>query len=161
MDRWGKDYLDLVEEAHLTFEGSTDGNIAFGTIEGSLDVIFVAREQSAGRYFPGRGRMAPMMSAAAAGQRSGPMAAWPDTFISRMVAFAPLSANVTEFQMELCPCRNEVSEPEPFACARENPGPGVGRERPCRYHLRHLAAPDGLTVFPSVNQALEDQARIT
>jgi len=56
MDRWGKDYLDLVEEAHLTFEGSTDGNIAFGTIEGSLDVIFVAREQSARAIFSWSGQ---------------------------------------------------------------------------------------------------------
>ena len=25
MDNWGEDFLDLVEEAHLTFKGSADG----------------------------------------------------------------------------------------------------------------------------------------
>jgi hypothetical protein len=30
MDIWDNDFLDLVEEAHLTFQGKSDGEIAFG-----------------------------------------------------------------------------------------------------------------------------------
>jgi hypothetical protein len=30
MDVWDKDFLDLVETAHLTFKGAADGEIAFG-----------------------------------------------------------------------------------------------------------------------------------
>ena len=30
MDAWDNDFLDLVEEAHLTFTGAADGEIAFG-----------------------------------------------------------------------------------------------------------------------------------
>lgn len=29
MDNWDSDFLDLVEEAHLTFKGKSDGEIAF------------------------------------------------------------------------------------------------------------------------------------
>lgn len=34
MDSWDSDFLDLVEEAHLTFEGKSDGEIAFGALKG-------------------------------------------------------------------------------------------------------------------------------
>jgi len=30
MDNWDSDFLDLVEQAHLTFEGKSHGEIAFG-----------------------------------------------------------------------------------------------------------------------------------
>jgi hypothetical protein len=30
MDTWDKAFLDLVEEAHLTFTGASDGKIVFG-----------------------------------------------------------------------------------------------------------------------------------
>lgn len=35
MDVWDNDFLDLVEEAHLTFKGSADGEIAFGALRAS------------------------------------------------------------------------------------------------------------------------------
>ena len=35
---WDKDFLDLVETAHLTFKGAADGEIAFGALKGFLDV---------------------------------------------------------------------------------------------------------------------------
>ena len=38
MDIWDKDFLDLVETAHLTFKGAADGEIAFGALKGFLDV---------------------------------------------------------------------------------------------------------------------------
>ena len=40
MDVWDKDFLDLVETAHLTFKGAADGKIAFGALKGFLDVRY-------------------------------------------------------------------------------------------------------------------------
>jgi hypothetical protein len=34
MDVWDNDFLDLVEEAHLTFTGEAGGEIAFGALRG-------------------------------------------------------------------------------------------------------------------------------
>lgn len=47
MDNWDNDFLDLVEEAHITFQGAADGEIAFGAIKGLLDVRYGARDGSA------------------------------------------------------------------------------------------------------------------
>ena len=44
MDNWDRDFLDLVEEAYLTFEGKSDGEIAFGALKGFLDVRYGARD---------------------------------------------------------------------------------------------------------------------
>ncbi|MER9371964.1 hypothetical protein NKI69_06695 [Mesorhizobium sp. M0491] len=44
MDVWDNDFLDLVEETHLTFKGSADGEKAFGTPKGFLDVRYGTRE---------------------------------------------------------------------------------------------------------------------
>ena len=46
MDVWDKDFLDLVETAHLTFKGATDGEIAFGALKGFLDVRYGTRDGS-------------------------------------------------------------------------------------------------------------------
>ncbi|MFK4654247.1 hypothetical protein ABIF97_004181 [Bradyrhizobium japonicum] len=46
MDNWDSDFLDLVEEVHLTFGGKSDGEIAFGALEGFLDVRYGARDGS-------------------------------------------------------------------------------------------------------------------
>ena len=40
MDVWDKDFLDLVETAHLTFKGAADGEIAFGALKSFLDVRY-------------------------------------------------------------------------------------------------------------------------
>jgi hypothetical protein len=40
MDVWESDFFDLVEEAHLTFQGKSDGEIAFGALKGFLDVRY-------------------------------------------------------------------------------------------------------------------------
>ena len=47
MDVWDSDFLNLVEEAHLTFRGAADGEIAFGALKGFLDVRYSARDGSA------------------------------------------------------------------------------------------------------------------
>jgi hypothetical protein len=44
MDVWGNDVLDLGEEAHLTFEGASDGEIAFVALKGFLDVRYGSRD---------------------------------------------------------------------------------------------------------------------
>ncbi|WP_441258765.1 hypothetical protein AB7008_09545 [Bradyrhizobium sp. 521_C7_N1_3] len=46
MDVWDSDFLDLVEEAHLTFQGKSDGEIAFGALKGFLDVRYGTRHGS-------------------------------------------------------------------------------------------------------------------
>jgi hypothetical protein len=55
MDNWDSDFLDLVEEAHLTFEGKSDGEIAFGALKGFLDVRYGARDGSACAEFSWEG----------------------------------------------------------------------------------------------------------
>jgi hypothetical protein len=48
MDTWpDDDYLDLVQPAHLTFKGASNGEIAFGALEGQLDVRYGARDGAA------------------------------------------------------------------------------------------------------------------
>ena len=55
MDNWDSDFLDLVEEAHLTLEGKSDGEIAFGALKGFLDVRYGARDGSACAEFSWEG----------------------------------------------------------------------------------------------------------
>ncbi len=55
MDVWDNDFLDLVEEAHLTFEGAADGEIAFGALKGFLDVRYGSRDGSACAEFSWEG----------------------------------------------------------------------------------------------------------
>ena len=55
MDNWDGDFLDLVEQAHLPFEGQSDGEIAFGALKGFLDVRYGARDGSACAEFSGEG----------------------------------------------------------------------------------------------------------
>jgi hypothetical protein len=55
MDQWGNDVLDLVEEAHLTFRGEANGEIAFGALKGFLDVRYGTRDGSACAEFSWEG----------------------------------------------------------------------------------------------------------
>jgi hypothetical protein len=55
MDTWPDDYLDLVEPAHITFEGNADGAFAFGAVKGWLDVRYGARDGSACAEFSWEG----------------------------------------------------------------------------------------------------------
>ena len=52
MDTWDNEFLDLVEEAHLTFKGAA---IAFGALKGFLDVRYGARDGSACAEFSWEG----------------------------------------------------------------------------------------------------------
>ena len=55
MDVWDKDFLDLVETAHLTFKGAADDEIAFGALKGFLDVRYGTRDDSACAEFSWEG----------------------------------------------------------------------------------------------------------
>jgi hypothetical protein len=55
MDVWDNNVLDLVEPAHLTFEGPADGEIAFGALKGFLDVRYGARDGAACAEFSWQG----------------------------------------------------------------------------------------------------------
>jgi hypothetical protein len=55
MDGWDNDFLDLVEEAHITFQGGSDGEIAFGALKGFLDVRYGSRHGSACAEFSWQG----------------------------------------------------------------------------------------------------------
>jgi hypothetical protein len=55
MDQWDDDVLDLDEEAHLTFQGAADGEIAFGALKGFLDVRYSTRDGSACAEFSWEG----------------------------------------------------------------------------------------------------------
>jgi hypothetical protein len=55
MDTWDNDFLDLVEPAHLTFKGKTDGEIAFGALNGVLDTRYGSRDGAACAEFSWEG----------------------------------------------------------------------------------------------------------
>jgi hypothetical protein len=43
MDVWSNDVLDLAEKAHISFDGTSGGEIAFVAVKGFLDVRYVSR----------------------------------------------------------------------------------------------------------------------
>ncbi|PSC06608.1 hypothetical protein SLNSH_02000 [Alsobacter soli] len=55
MDVWDNDVLDLAEEAHLTFQGASDGEIAFVAVKGFLDVRYGSRDGAACAEFSWQG----------------------------------------------------------------------------------------------------------
>ena len=55
MDVWDNDVLDLAEEAHLTFQGASDGEIAFVAVKGFLDVRYGSRHGAACAEFSWQG----------------------------------------------------------------------------------------------------------
>jgi len=55
MDVWDNDALDEVEQAHITFRGGSDGEIAFAALKGDLDVRYGARDGSASAEFTWEG----------------------------------------------------------------------------------------------------------
>jgi hypothetical protein len=55
MDVWDNDYLDLIEPAHITFEGEHDGSFAFGAVKAWIDVRYGARDGAARAEFSWEG----------------------------------------------------------------------------------------------------------
>lgn len=57
MDTWpDDDYLNLVEPAHITFKGASDGEIVFGALKGWLDVRYGSRDGAACAEFSWEGQ---------------------------------------------------------------------------------------------------------
>ena len=52
---WDNEFLYLVEEAHFTFRGTADGEIAFGALKGFLDVRYGSLDGSACAEFSWEG----------------------------------------------------------------------------------------------------------
>ena len=55
MEVWPDDNLDLIEPAHIAFEGDTDGVFVFGAVKGWLDVRYGARDGAACAEFSWEG----------------------------------------------------------------------------------------------------------
>ena len=55
MEVWPDDYLDLIEPAHIAFEGGADGVFVFGAVKGWLDVRYGARDGAACAEFSWEG----------------------------------------------------------------------------------------------------------
>ena len=55
MGNWDNDFLDLVEEAHIIFDGAADGEIVFGALKGFLDVRYGTRDGAAAAEFSWEG----------------------------------------------------------------------------------------------------------
>lgn len=55
MDMWDNDVLDIGEEAHLTFKGDSQGEIAFVALKGFLDVRYGSRDGNACAEFSWQG----------------------------------------------------------------------------------------------------------
>jgi hypothetical protein len=54
-DVWDNEFLDLVEQAHVTFSGSEDREIVFGALTADLDVRYGSRDGSACAEFSWQG----------------------------------------------------------------------------------------------------------
>jgi len=54
-DVWDNDFLDEVDEAHITFQSGPDGEIAFGALNGDLDVRYGSRDGAASAEFSWQG----------------------------------------------------------------------------------------------------------
>ena len=78
MDVWDNDFLDLVEEAHLTLTGEADGEIAFGALKGFLDVRYGSRDGRPAPSSPGKATTTTTQRLGVDGSCSGRQAvSWP------------------------------------------------------------------------------------
>ncbi|MBB4276676.1 hypothetical protein GGE12_004473 [Rhizobium mongolense] len=97
MDSWDNDVLDLVEEAHLTFQGAADGEIAFVALKGFLDVRYGARDGSACAEFSWEDKTRATRPVVADGLLSAPPDALSGTSTSTTETIQASSANATDF----------------------------------------------------------------
>jgi hypothetical protein len=97
MDNWDNDFLDLVEEAHLSFKGAADGEIVFGALKGFLDVRYGTREGSACADSRGSDETKTTPPAVADGPPSAPPAASSGISTSTTATILASSASATDF----------------------------------------------------------------
>ena len=57
IEGWEDYDLDLLQEAHISFDGERDGRLAFGLADGVLDVEYVVRENACCAEFAWEGHM--------------------------------------------------------------------------------------------------------
>jgi hypothetical protein len=67
MDVWDNDVLDLAEDAHISFTGRSDGEIAFVAVKGFLDIRYGSRDGRLAPSSPGRATTMPTKHAVAGG----------------------------------------------------------------------------------------------
>jgi hypothetical protein len=97
MDVWDKDFLDLVETAHLTFKGAADGEIAFGALKGFLDVATAPATARPARSSRGREMMRTTRPPVVDGLSLALQAASSDTSTSTTARIQASYAIVTDF----------------------------------------------------------------
>jgi hypothetical protein len=96
-DVWDSDFLDEVEEAHITFQGGPDGEIAFGALTGDLDVRYGSHDGAALVEFSGRVSTTTIPLQVAAGRLLEPPAASSATSTSTKATIQASSANAPDF----------------------------------------------------------------
>ena len=97
MDVWDSDFLDLVEEAHLTLTGEADGEIAFGALQGFLDVRYGSRDGAACAEFSWECPTTTTQRAGADGSRSAVQVVSLATSTSTTAMIQASSANAADF----------------------------------------------------------------
>ena len=97
MDVWDNDFLDLVEEAHLTLKGTADGEIVFGALKGFLDVRYGARDGSACAEFSWEGYVRTIQHAVVDGLSLAPQDAWSATSTSTTATIQASYASAPNF----------------------------------------------------------------
>ena len=95
MDVWSNDVLDLAEKAHISFEGTSGGEIAFVAVKGFLDVRYVSRNGATCAEFSWQGFDDADETCGVDGQRSAPMAASSaiSSYIKATIQASPVNAN--------------------------------------------------------------------
>nr|WP_247454430.1 hypothetical protein [Bradyrhizobium sp. 174] len=125
MDAWDSEFLDLVQEAHLTFEGKSGGN-RLRCAEGFLDVRYRTRDRSACAEFSWEGHDENDPPAGAAGLCSAPRAGSSATSTSIVATTQASFANAAEFFNSLLMFAVKgLDQADPLPAQR----PGAGRRR--------------------------------
>jgi len=97
MDVWDNDFLDLVEEAHLTLKGTADGEIVFGALKGFFDVRYGAATARPAQSSRGKATMRTIQHAVVDGLSLAPQDAWSATSTSTTATIQASYASAPDF----------------------------------------------------------------
>src|SRR6187551_754284 len=97
MDVWDNDFLDLVEEAHLTLKGTADGEIVFGALKGFFDVRYGAASARPAQSSRGKATMRTIQHAVVDGLSLAPQDAWSATSTSTTATIQASYASAPDF----------------------------------------------------------------
>jgi len=115
MDVWDNDFLDLVEEAHLTLKGTADGEIVFGALKGFFDVRYGAATARPAQSSRGKATMRTIQHAVVDGLSLAPQDAWSATSTSTTATIQASYASAPDFFNSLLRGAASVMPP---ACRR-------------------------------------------